>query len=75
MPSASIDRSIFSALAYLEIDEQGRFVIPKNLLDYADLAREAVIIGVGDHFEIWSVNKWKKYNKKDAHASTFTKSD
>lgn len=57
-------REIFSALSYLEIDDQGRFVIPKNLLNYAGLKEEAVIIGVGDHFEIWSVEKWRDYNKK-----------
>ncbi len=57
-------REIFSALSYLEIDEQGRFVIPKNLLIYATLKEEAVIIGVGDHFEIWSPEKWREYNKK-----------
>lgn len=57
-------REIFSALSYLEIDEQGRFVIPKNLLNYAGLKEEAVIIGVGDHFEIWGIEKWKDYNKK-----------
>lgn len=57
-------REIFSALTYLEIDEQGRFVIPKNLLNYSGLKDEAVIIGVGDHFEIWSNEKWKEYNKR-----------
>ncbi|MCL4364256.1 cell division/cell wall cluster transcriptional repressor MraZ [Patescibacteria group bacterium] len=58
-------REIFSALNYLEIDDQGRFVIPKNLLVYASLSNEAVIIGVGDHFEIWSPEKWREYNKKN----------
>lgn len=57
-------REIFSALSYLEIDEQGRFVIPKNLINYSGLKEEAIIIGVGDHFEIWSVEKWKEYNRK-----------
>lgn len=57
-------RELFSALSYLEIDDQGRFVIPKNLLNYAGLKKEAIIIGVGDHFEIWNPEKWKAYNKK-----------
>lgn len=57
-------REIFSALSYLEIDDQGRFVIPKNLLNYAGLKQEVIIIGVGDHFEIWGPGKWKEYNKK-----------
>jgi|SRR3989344_2941675 len=54
-------RSIFSSLVYLEIDEQGRFVVPKNLLGYSQLKEKAVIIGVGDHFEIWDVLKWNAY--------------
>jgi len=64
-------REIFSSLSYLEIDEQGRFVIPKSLLTYAELTKEVVIIGVGDHFEIWSPNRWKEY----AHTSSFKRSD
>ncbi|MBI5123712.1 division/cell wall cluster transcriptional repressor MraZ [Candidatus Roizmanbacteria bacterium] len=56
-------RSIFSSLVYLEIDEQGRFVIPKNLLEYSQLKEKAVIIGVGDHFEIWDMLKWNTYLK------------
>jgi MraZ protein len=63
-------RLVISSVVYLEIDEQGRFVIPKNLLSYAQLKNEAVIIGVGDHFEIWAVERWKKY----ASASSFTRS-
>ena len=63
-------RSVFSAMAYLEIDEQGRFVMPKNLLEYGRLKDRAIVIGVGDHFEIWSPDEWKKY----AHTSTFKRS-
>jgi len=56
-------RSIFSSLVYLEIDEQGRFVVPKNLLEYCQLKEKVVIIGVGDHFEIWNQEKWSEYGK------------
>ena len=56
-------RSIFSSLVYLEIDEQGRFVTPKNLLEYGQLKDKAVIIGVGDHFEKWEAEKWHKYSQ------------
>jgi MraZ protein len=57
-------RSIFSSLVYLEIDDQGRFVLPKNLLDYSQLKEKAIIIGVGDHFEIWEAKKWETYKLK-----------
>lgn len=57
-------RFVFSSAVYLEIDEQGRFVIPRNLLNYANLNEKAVIVGVGDHFEIWELEKWEKYIKE-----------
>ena len=54
-------RFVFSATSYVEIDDQGRFVIPKALLQYSELNDSAVIIGVGDHFEIWNEKRWQKY--------------
>jgi len=57
-------RYIFSSLVYLEIDDQGRFVVPKNLLEYGQLKDKVVIIGVGDHFEIWETKKWEAYKLK-----------
>ncbi len=56
-------RFVFSSTVYLEIDEQGRFVIPRNMLEYAGLSEKATLIGVGDHFEIWSQSRWEKYQK------------
>ncbi len=57
-------RFVFSSAVYLEIDEQGRFVIPRNLLNYLGKTGKVVIIGAGDHFEIWSLEKWEKYLKE-----------
>lgn len=57
-------RFLFSSAAIIEIDNQGRFVIPKNLFEYAGLNNNAIIIGVGDHFEVWEPQKWGEYIKK-----------
>lgn len=57
-------RHLFSSSAIMEIDNQRRFVIPKPLLDYAELRNRATIIGVGDHFEIWEPQKWQGYLQK-----------
>jgi len=46
-----------------ELDTQSRFVIPEELLSYAKIEDEVVIIGAGDHFEIWSPEKWQEYSK------------
>ena len=53
-------RFVFSSAVLAEIDDQGRFVIPKQMLEFADLKDKAMIIGVGDHFEIWNHQQWVK---------------
>lgn len=58
-----LKRVIFSGAVYVELDDQGRFVLPKNLLDYLQLNQRVVFTGVGDHFEIWGENRWLKYLK------------
>ena len=54
-------RFLFASTVYLEIDDQGRFVVPKNLLQHANLTEKITIVGVGDHFEIWTQDKWQQY--------------
>lgn len=56
-------RFIFSSMIYVEIDNQGRFVIPKNLIQFASIKEKAIIIGVGDHFEIWNEKNWRQYEE------------
>jgi len=48
-----------------ELDKQGRFLIPANLKEYANLDKEIVITGVGTRIEIWDKNKWKNYNSEE----------
>lgn len=57
-------RIVFSSTIYLEIDEQGRAVLPKNLRQFAALSKKAVIAGIGDHFEIWDKERWNEYINK-----------
>jgi MraZ protein len=54
-------RALFSSTMYIEIDGQGRFVIPKPLLQFAQLTNKVLIVGVGDHFELWNPDKWESY--------------
>jgi len=43
-------------------DRQGRILIPPSLRQYAELEKEIVLVGVLDHFEIWSRKKWEQEN-------------
>ncbi len=40
------------------IDKQGRILIPPTLRQDAGLNKEVVLVGVLDHFEIWSRESW-----------------
>lgn len=53
-------RYLFSAAEEVDLDGQGRFVIPPQLLQYAQLKDEVVIIGAGDHLEIWDEKAWQE---------------
>ncbi|MBC8062267.1 MAG: division/cell wall cluster transcriptional repressor MraZ [Clostridiaceae bacterium] len=55
-------RFFFSGANEIEVDKQGRALIPQNLLEYANLEKEIVSIGVSTRIEIWGKDKWKTYN-------------
>jgi MraZ protein len=43
-------------------DKQDRILIPPTLREYAGLEKEIVLVGVLDHFEIWSKENWELEN-------------
>ena len=47
-----------------EIDKQGRFLIPGNLRQAANLEKEAISIGVGTRLEIWNKSTWKSKDEE-----------
>ena len=41
-----------------QLDSQGRILLPKELRSYAELTKQAVILGQGNKFEIWNETAW-----------------
>ncbi|KGO13349.1 division/cell wall cluster transcriptional repressor MraZ [Clostridium botulinum] len=58
-------RFFFSGAHELELDKQGRTLIPQNLLEYGQIQKEIVSIGVSNRIEIWSKEKWEEYNNSN----------
>lgn len=57
-------QQVFSQAEEVDADNQGRVVLPGYLREYADIVVEIVIIGAGDHFEIWAANEWEKIKEE-----------
>jgi MraZ protein len=53
-----LKRLLFSNADFIEVDRAGRILIPDFLRESADLENEVVLAGMGDHFEIWSPERW-----------------
>ncbi len=60
MPSKlrKLNRAIFATAFNLEIDGQGRIMIPSQLRQYANIDEEVVIAGANNYLELWSKAQW-----------------
>lgn len=55
-------RFFLSGAAQVEVDKQGRILLPANLRQFAGLDKDVVLVGVGSRIEIWSKDKWEEVN-------------
>lgn len=53
-----LKRIFFANSNYVEVDKAGRILIPQFLREVSGLNGEAVIVGSGEYFEIWSPEIW-----------------
>jgi len=44
----------------LEMDAQGRILLPPMLREYASLGKKSVLIGQGKKFEVWDETTWNE---------------
>ena len=51
-------RFFLASATVCEFDRQGRINLVNSLIEYADLQKECVIIGVNDRLEIWALDKF-----------------
>jgi MraZ protein len=66
--SRAYARMFFGNAERVELDSQGRLVIPQKLRTQAGLGREAVVIGVSERLEIWASDAWERYEQVHAGA-------
>lgn len=63
--------TIFADAAFLSWDQEGRTLIPQDLLRYANLSDQVAFVGRGSTFQVWNPTAFKAYQEKArAHIKT-----
>ena len=65
----AFNRLMLAGAAEVEIDQQGRILIPDYLRRYADLKKETVIAGLMSRVEIWDRDAWNEYKARTESAA------
>ena len=51
----------FASTYEMDVDKLGRVQIPTALLAKYGISREVIVLGIGDHIEVWDANKYREY--------------
>jgi MraZ protein len=61
----NFQRNFFRGNTEIELDNNGRFLVPKTLLKHAQIEKEAIMVGMGNRLEVWNPELYEKFLIKD----------
>jgi len=62
-----LKRNLFSSISQVDLDSNGRFLLPKSMISHTDLEKDVILVGMGNVIELWSPDNYKKYLINDAN--------
>src|SRR3989339_1579608 len=62
--SRAFARLMLAGAMDVDMDSQGRVLLPEYLREYAGLKKETVVVGLFNRLEIWDRTVWEKYRTK-----------
>lgn len=65
-----LERAMFGGAYDVEMDEQGRILLPPKLREYAGITDTAVVVGANTRFEIWNKDLWNKEEEEGAREAS-----
>ena len=60
-----LQRNFLSGVITVELDSNGRLLIPKNMLTHAQVDKDVMLVGTGSKVEIWNPTIYEKNQIKD----------
>jgi MraZ protein len=55
-----VQRMLLGYASEMEMDGQGRVLLPNLLREHAKLEKQAILLGQGNKFELWSQEAWEQ---------------
>lgn len=68
----TLQRMLLGHATELELDKNGRVLIPPRLREFAGLDKRVVLIGQGNKFELWNEEAWEKLSGEWVENETAT---
>ncbi len=75
LPISQADTRAFSRLMLagamdVQLDKQGRIILPDYLRTYADMKKDVVVTGLYNRLELWDESIWKEYKTRTEQESS-----
>ncbi len=62
--SRAFTRLMLAGAMEVEMDAQGRILLPEYLRTYASIGKQVIVAGLYNRIEIWNDEAWKKYKEQ-----------
>lgn len=63
---SAFKRMLLELAAEDKLDSQSRLLVPKNLLEFAGIEKEVLILGQNKKIEIWNPDKYESHKKENS---------
>lgn len=60
-----LQRSFFAGITEVEMDNNGRILIPRKFLAHAQIDKDVILVGMGTKVEIWNPTLYEKHLIQD----------
>ncbi|HQR59776.1 MAG TPA: division/cell wall cluster transcriptional repressor MraZ [Methylophilaceae bacterium] len=61
--SSRLQRLLVGYAEDVELDGSGRLLVSSVLRDFAELEKQAMLVGQGNHFEVWGMDRWRQQHE------------
>jgi MraZ protein len=61
----TFQRSFLRGATEVDMDSNGRILLPKTMTKFAEIEEEVIVVGAGNRIEIWNPTKYDAYLIKD----------